>query len=172
VKRYDNNRDIINFFKIDENGVNLTPKINYDIDIGNSGGYKFSPNGDKFNFVYYENSGNGVVNAMADFNFTNGEMYNVRQIGSDIYYQNEFSPDSKFFYFFSKANLIQLEVDYRSAGLIEKSKKIVYMLESDENNLYPGGDMQLAPDGKIYFYYYDIHEKSTKLGRINNPNNV
>src|SRR5690606_16366192 len=51
-----------------------------------------------------------------------------------------------------------------------KSKKIVYMLESDENNLYPGGDMQLAPDGKIYFYYFDIHDKSTKLGRINNPN--
>ncbi len=163
-------RDRIFFYKIDENGVNLIPKINEDINIGNSNGYKFSPNGDKFNFVYQENTGNGLVNAMADFNFTTGEMYNIRQIGSDLNNQNEFSPDSKMFYFFSRANLIQVKVDYRSSGLIEKSKKIVKVLESDENDLYPGGYMQIAPDGKIYFYYYDIHAKTTKLGRINNPN--
>ncbi len=163
-------RDRIFFYKIDENGVNLTPFINDDIDIGNSNGYKFSPNGDKFNFVYQENSGNNLVNAVADFNFTKGEMYNIRQIGSDLYYQNEFSPDSKLFYFFSGVNLIQLNVDYISKNLINKSRQIVHVLESDENNLYPGGDLQIAPDGKIYFYYYDIHDKATKLGRINNPN--
>jgi gliding motility-associated-like protein len=164
------NRDRIYFYKIDENGVNLTPKINEALDIGNSGGYKFSPNGDKFYFHYQDNNNGAVYEEVADFNFTSGKMYNIRKIGDYFYSQKEFSPNSRLLYFFSKANLIQLDVGYSSSLLIQNSAHTILTLDSNADNAYPGLDLQLAPNGKIYFSYYDVNDKKTKIGAINEPN--
>ncbi len=160
-------RDRIYFYKIDKNGVNLAPKIDDYLDIGNSHGYKFSPNGDKFFFSYYENRQREFWNVIADFNFITGEMYNIRSVGYEMY-TKEFSPDSRLLYFFSGANLIQLDVGYSNS--IQNSADTILTLLSDTNIVYPGGDIQLALDGKIYFYYREINDNLQKIGRINKPN--
>ena len=162
------NRDRIYFYKIDKNGISLTPVINDKIDIGNSGSYKFSPDGDKLSFSVGGNSVDSDI--IADFNFNTGELYNYRYLHSDTFTKKEFSPDSRFVYYFSGANLIQCDVRYTDAALIQNTAVTILRLASNDNNKYPGGEMEVAPDGKIYFYYYDIVDNQRKLGRINNPN--
>jgi len=156
--------DRIYFYKIDENGVNLTPKINCDLAIGSSGGYKFSPNGDKFYFAY---STSVLQPSIADFNFKTGEMYNIRGVPYKVNYNVEFSPNSQLLYFFSNANLIQLDV--ASSG-ISYSADTILSLASSADNSNPGENLQLASDGKIYFSYFDVNNKKTKIGVINEPN--
>jgi gliding motility-associated-like protein len=157
-------RDRIYFYRIDENGVNITPKINDDLDIGNSSGYKFSPNGDKFYFRFGGNSYEQQI--ITDFNFTTGEIYNIRGFGDPVNFQKEFSPNSRLLYFFSNANLIQLDVAYS----VINSAVTILTLDSNADNVYPGIDLQLAPDGKIYFSYFDVNDRKVKLGAINEPN--
>jgi gliding motility-associated-like protein len=160
--------DRIYSYKIDENGVNLTPKIYEDLDIGNSNGYKFSPNGDKIFFRY---GGNSVEqDVIADFNFKTGEFYNIRSIGNRLNLGKEFSPDSRLFYFFKGAKLIQLKVDFTSSSMVSDSEETILTLAADSINPNSGAYLQLAPDGKIYFSYYDIAIRKQKIGRINNPN--
>jgi gliding motility-associated-like protein len=164
----DERRDRIYFYKIDENGVNLTPKIDGQLDIGNSSGYKFSPNGDKF---YFRFGGNQVEQeVIADFNFITGEMYNTRNVGFTVNFHKEFSPDSRLLYFFSNNKLIQVDARYSTTASIVNSAVTILTLESNTDIIYPGGDLQIAPDGKIYFSYYDINDRKTKLGVINDPN--
>jgi gliding motility-associated-like protein len=161
-------RDRIYFYKIDENGVNLTPKIDGQLNIGNSAGYRFSPNGDKF---YFRFGGNQVeMEVVADFNFIKGEMYNVRNIGFTVNFNKEFSPNSRLLYFFSNNKLIQVDVGYSTTSSIVNSAVTILTLESTTDIVYPGGDLRLAPDGKIYFSYYDVIDRKTKLGVINAPN--
>lgn len=162
-------RDRIYFYKIDENGVTLTPKIDGKIDIGNSFGYKLSANGDK---LYFRVAGNTVdKDIIADFNFSTGKLYNLRFLTLSLISRNEFSPNSRFFYFFSKTKLIQLDVSFSDSKLMLKSADTLITLASDAENIYPGHDLKLAPDGKIYFSYYDITDKKMKIGRISKPNN-
>lgn len=85
-------------------------------------------------------------------------------------YGNEFSPNSRFLYYFSGANLVQLDIHYSSYLTIQNSTKTILQLISDENSSNPGSEIRIAPDGKIYFYYYDVINHKRKLGRINNPN--
>ena len=164
----DKHIDRIYCYKIDENGVNQTPVINEYFDIGNSGGYRFSPNGDKFYFMFGGNYNDSKV--ITDFNFRTGELYNYRGIDFDYIWQKEFSPDSKLLYFFDKGNLIQLDVSFLNSLLIMNSADTILTLGSNDDIPYPGQDLRLGPDGKIYFYYTDIHDGKTKLGRINQPN--
>ncbi|HCY43035.1 MAG TPA: hypothetical protein DHV48_17145 [Prolixibacteraceae bacterium] len=164
----DPNRDRIYFYKIDENGVNLTPKINAQFNIGNSSGYRFSPNGDKFYFRY---GGNQIESELiADFDFIKGEIYNTRNLGFTVNFNKEFSPDSRLLYFFSNNKLIQVDACYSSTSSIINSAVTILTLASNTDVNYPGGDLRLAPDGKIYFSYYDVIDRKTKLGVINNPN--
>lgn len=164
----DPNRDRIYFYKIDDNGVNLTPKINAKFNIGNSSGYKFSPNGDKF---YFRFGGNQIEQEIiADFNFLTGEMYNTRNVGFTVSFNKEFSPDSRLLYFFSNNKLIQVDAGYSNTASIINSAVTILTLESNTEIVYPGGGLQLAPDGKIYFSYYDVIDRKTKLGVINAPN--
>lgn len=164
----DPNRDRIYFYKIDENGVNLTPKINAQFNIGNSSGYRFSPNGDKFYFRY---GGNQVESELiADFDFIKGEIYNTRNLGFTVNFNKEFSPDSRLLYFFSNNKLIQVDAGYSITASIINSAVTILTLASNTDVNYPGGDLKLAPDGKIYFSYYDVIDRKTKLGVINNPN--
>jgi gliding motility-associated-like protein len=164
-------RDRIYFYKIDENGVSLTPLINDDIDIGNSHGYKFSPNGDKFYFGFLKNGEQRDTYQIVDFDFTNGNLYNLRNAGNEVFVDVEFSPDSRLCYYFSGANLVQVDAGFSESKKTLNSVKTILTLNSDTLVVYPGIDLQLAPDGKIYFLYYEIQDQKTKMGRINNPNN-
>lgn len=160
-------RDRIYLYKVDENGVNQNPVINDYFDIGNSTGYKFSPDGDKF---YFYLSGNSLEQSViCDFNFKTGELYNHRMIGDYIGYK-EFSPDSRLLYFFDKEYLIQMDVSFSKALSILNSADTLITLGKNDSYSYPGMDLQLGPDGKIYFSYYDVIGKQSKIGRINNPN--
>uniref|UniRef100_UPI003216AE3E gliding motility-associated C-terminal domain-containing protein n=1 Tax=uncultured Draconibacterium sp. TaxID=1573823 RepID=UPI003216AE3E len=174
VDRNDNihepGRDQIYFYKIDKNGVHKTPKINGHFDMGYSGGYKFSPNGDKLFFGYGYNPHSGYDNIIADFNFLTGELYNYRILSGDGFSSLEFSRDSHLLYFFYGRLLIQADVEYSSFNKIERSKKIILVLPQAGSE-YNGFGLQLAPDGRIYFFYTDPNTGNTKLGRINSPNN-
>jgi len=164
--------DKICFYKIDENGISTNPSVNVDLYMGHSSSYKFSPNGDKFFFYYYENGNpNGYFWSIADFNFKTGKLYNIRGIPFKEIWNVEFSPNSRMLYFFEKNNLIQLEVGFFDDSKFNyKADTIVSVWESSAAENSISSDLQLAPDGKIYFYYYDISNKTTKLGRINSPN--
>ena len=165
----DKHIDRIYFYKIDENGVNPKPVINDYFDIGSSGGYRFSPNGDKLFFFFGGNSADRKV--ITDFNFRTGELYNYRVINFDYIWHKEFSPDSKLLYFFDKGNLIQLDVSYSNALLVMASADTILTLGSNAEFNNPGQELQLGPDGKIYFYYHDVNDRKLKLGRINKPDN-
>lgn len=164
-------RDRIFFYKIDGAGVHLTPNINDEIDIGNSGNYKFSPNGDKFCFGYHENHSHEIYMMAADFNFLEGQAYNFRIIKSEVYHIEEFSPDSRLLYsFIDNSCLLQTDVRYSSASLIRNSIDTIFMFDSPDQSIEYAGDLQLAPDGKIYFSYTEKGYETRKLGRINYPN--
>jgi len=170
---YGHHRDIINFYKIDENGINTNPKVNSFFDIGNSHGYRFSPNGDKLIFNYAENLPPwDVHDVVADFNFLTGELYNYRVLNLNIVSAKEFSPDSKLLYYFSGSQLIQLNVDYSTFTPIMQSKKVIINFPIPSDDAFPGIDLQLAPDGKIYFSYWDYPSGKVKIGRINKPDEI
>ncbi len=162
-------KDRIYAYKIDENGINLTPVINDKYPFGNSHGYKFSPNGDKvycsLNNVEYEN-----LKFIADFNFQTGKISNFRLLRLHVDAMSEFSPNSQLFYFFSGGKLIQVDLKKRNSLSYLDSYIILLTLKSNQNALYPGQDLQLGADGKLYFTYYDVSDEKMKLGRINKPN--
>jgi gliding motility-associated-like protein len=165
----DINRDRIYFYRIDENGVNKTPVINGELENGNSGGYRFSPNGDKLFFATY-----GTLNAdgqfVTDFNFKTGELYNFRRVNFDDALRNVFSPNSRFFYFFSGLHLCQLDTRYTDPRHFNHSVDTLLTLQKSAAQGNNGQDLRLAPDGKIYFVYTDSRMGERKLGRIRFPN--
>ena len=165
-------RDRIYFYRIDEYGVSLQPKINSWFNIGNSGGYKFSPNGDKLFFSYQGNwPANNIDNVIANFNFLTGELYNYREIYTDSYYPVEFSPDSRFMYFISNDSILcQVDARYSSDSRLNRTRITIKDFSSIINGEVAAIDFQLAPDGKIYFIYYERDNYIYRLGRINNPN--
>jgi len=164
------NRDRIFLYKIDENGVSLTPKINEVLDIGNSGGYTFSPNGTKLFFTYQENSNSNIYHKIVDFDFTKGTLYNFRNVGFTKTRIHAFSPDSRFFYFFSGNNIIQVDVRFSTSEQIQNSADTIYSFVSSAGIKLNTIEMQTAPDGCIYFTYQENNENKIKLARIKNPN--
>ncbi len=162
-------RDRIFAYKIDKNGINSTPVINDKYPFGNSYGYKFSPNGDKF-YCSLNNSEYEDLKFIADFNFITGEIYNFRSLRLYPNRIPEFSSNSNLLYFFSGSKLIQAVLRSRNSLSSLSSYTIIHIFESNQNNLYPGQDLQLGPDGRIYFTYYDVSDEKMKLGRINKPN--
>lgn len=166
----DPSKDHIYFYKIDEEGVHKTPNINGHFDIGHSSNYKFSPNGDKLFFSYGYNQAAGGTNIIADFNFLTGEMYNYRDIKGDPYFFREFSPDSRYFYYIAGNQLIQANVESVDPANFTDSKTLLLKFPVEGDGLYNGSSLQLAPDGSIYFMYYDPEARAHKIGRINYPN--
>ncbi|MCY1723301.1 gliding motility-associated C-terminal domain-containing protein [Prolixibacteraceae bacterium Z1-6] len=165
---YGERRDIINLYKIDENGLNTKANVDSYINIGNSHGYKFSPNGDKICFTYQENVQHDIRYVVADFNFLTGTLYNIRTPSITINYAREFSSNSRYLYYFSGTKLMQLDAVYTSGSRM-RNTTIIDIPHHDDAE-YQGLGLQLAPDGKIYFTYYGDNNE-IKLGRINQPNN-
>ncbi|GAB1453113.1 hypothetical protein MASR2M47_31690 [Draconibacterium sp.] len=159
--------DRIYFYKIDENGVNPVPVINEHFMIGNSGSYRFSPNGDKLSFFM---DGSFIGNVIADFNFKTGELYNPKIIYDYFVFSREFSPDSRLLYYFFGPYLLQVDASITDNGTFYQSVDTIFTLRQNKDVSYPGQDIRLAPDGKLYIHYIDAITRKNKLGRINKPN--
>jgi len=165
----DINTDRIYFYRIDESGLNEEPVINGELGIGSSGGYKFSPNGDKLFFLV----GGDIFsdgNYVTDFNFKTGELYNFGRLTSMYNSRNEFSPNSRFFYFFDNSVLCQMDARYTSAANFINSTDTVLTLPPPAGQSNNGWDLRLTSDGRIYFRYVDVKTGEHKLGRIRFPN--
>lgn len=163
--------DRIYFYRIDKNGVSIQPQINSFFDIGNSFGYKFTPNGDKLFFrAYINHSGGTIYDIVADFNFLTGELYNYKILSTNASSPVEFSPDSRFIYFISNDSILcQVDARYSSESKMNQTITPLVDFPAILNGIVNPVDFQLAPDGKIYFIYIDRKNGKNKLGRINNP---
>lgn len=162
-------RDRIYFYRIDEDGLHKKPVINGKFKIGHSGYYRFSPNGDKLFFATF---GNGYDNGqfVSDFNFQTGELYNFRRMEIDDATRCEFSPNSQFFYFFNGRSFFQMDARYTNPAHFNNSVDTLFTLKRAGGQEANGWDLRLAPDGKIYFNYYDYDSGERKVGRIHFPN--
>ncbi|MBK6283918.1 MAG: hypothetical protein IPF54_15835 [Draconibacterium sp.] len=65
---------------------------------------------------------------------------------------------------------MQLDVGYTDNHTIKQSIDTILTLTQNKDVLYPGQDIRLAPDGKLYIHYVDVPTGKQKLGRINKPN--
>src|SRR5690606_10185027 len=162
-------RDRIYFYRIGEDGLHKKPVINGKFKIGHSGYYRFSPNGDKLFFATF---GNGYDNGqfVSDFNFQTGELYNFRRMEIDDATRCEFSPNSQFFYFFNGRSFFQMDARYTNPAHFNNSVDTLFTLNRAGGQEANGWDLRLAPDGKIYFNYYDYDSGERKVGRIHFPN--
>lgn len=152
-----NHTDGIGVYSLTSSGVQLN---NVYSAIGPSGTIiKASPDGEKV--VFNSN--------LLEFNPSNGQLSNPIQLSTDIavFTAYEFSHNSRYLYEVSTGNFnISVERFDLNANNILASQEAVGTNPIDLN--IAAGQMQLAPDGRIYFV-------STKLGeivlhRINCPN--
>jgi gliding motility-associated-like protein len=134
--------DRIYAYRIDANGVSDTPVISSPVSIGSSGGYRFSPSGDKLIFSYNGNGPSGT--ALADFDQLTGRVSNLRNLTSCCSHVAEFSSSGNMLYISQDSTLIQFDIRTGNLAGMLASRKVVASRGS-----YIGG-LQLAPDGKIY----------------------
>lgn len=152
------------------------------------GQMKFSPNGQKLGFAYYNGNNNIYpVAELYDFNNATGvvsnpvPLYNYTTTINNFYYSYgcEFSPDNSKFYVARYANsglnqigITQWDMNAGSASAIQASSIAIATNTNTTNNNYYFGSMQLAPNGKIYIsgYYSSTVNTYTNLSVINNPN--
>ena len=168
-------KSVLLFYKIDEKGISTTPIVNTYFRFGSFINLHFSPNGDKLHISHYANdtspfSEQGV---MADFNFLTGELYNYRKLESVLYAGAEFSPNSRFIYFITASinNTGSKIIQYDARYINNISKTRSEIVDFQASDITWTGSIKLAPDGKIYFAYFDNFDGEMKLARINKPNN-
>jgi len=155
----------LKIYRVDENGVNTTATtfpLNIQTMITNE--IKFTPDG---KHLFWVNGDNQFLFGMADFNVETGVLSNRRTIGNGTSYYDvnwfEFSSDSRFVYTNDGADVCQFEINNLSNTAILASQ-----IKIGTSNLYGKGQMQLAPDGKIYIakfnenYLSVIHEPTKK----------
>lgn len=128
------------------------------VSIGNSGGYKFSPDGQRLTFFYSGNPG-WAGTAIADFDRTTGEVSNAHNVGPCCGF-GEFAANGSMLYvnYFSPLpQLIQYDLNDPSFD-----KKV---LADNPDGL---SELQLGPDRKIYsiLTYPDF---TFRLAVINKP---
>lgn len=176
IKRYS---DTIFCFKITDTGVVFPAVINrlhgYKFDEntmsrGQKGQFKFSPDGRRLGFIYENNVFRDSTSIyLMDFNNSTGLLSNLRVVQDKTKYNLaglEFSPNGKFLYtsesIYSK--IYQTPIDSFKAGMDFLSiSREVSSLKIYEHS----GDLQLAPDGKIYIATFD-----TFLNSIERPNEI
>lgn len=158
------NQKKFNVYKIDENGISLTPVIS-DVDVapGFFGYMKISPDGTKIATANFNQSFH-----LYDFNRATGEISNqqvvnfVSSIGGFGSYGIEFSPNSNLIYVADhrgQNRVFQFDITQTTPELIAES---VVPLETNTMAL---GALQLGLDNKIYV----ARENNGFLGVINNP---
>ena len=142
----------IGIYKVAPSGVSFIS--NYKAVGGNGGIIKASPDGKNVRILKYlldfDNNSGTISNPIA---FTNpGEYF-------------EFSPNSRFLY--EIANYSVLKYDLQAAS-IPNSATSIGTINSDFGTAI--GQMQLGPDGKIYYLTSNPGQNSMTLARINCPN--
>src|SRR5690606_9723532 len=85
-------------------------------------------------------------------------------------FSREFSPDSRLLYYFFGPYLLQVDASITDNGTFYQSVDTIFTLRQNKDVSYPGQDIRLAPDGKLYIHYIDAITRKNKLGRINKPN--
>jgi gliding motility-associated-like protein len=139
-------------FPVNANGVGAP--VFFDIQGGTGGFIKGSPDGKWVS----------VLNYLYPFNATTGVLGNPLQLNEDISYA-EFSPNSKRL-FFTNADKEISYVDLTSPN-INTSKVILDQIQGFDVLL---GQMQVAPDGKIYFVQLSFVDATVYLSTIVCPN--
>jgi gliding motility-associated-like protein len=123
------------------------------------GQMKFSPDGTKLALALYESN----IAEVFDFDPSEGTLSNpitLKNFEQDHTYGVEFSPNSKLLYIATPGYIFQY--DLVAADISSSAIKVDEKL----NLLVNFGQLQLAPDGKIYVArYFDFY-----LSVINNPN--
>ncbi len=176
-------KSVLLFYKIDKNGISTEPIANTYFPFGSFNSLQFSPNGDKMYIFHIPKTSTSFEEQglIADFNFLTGELYNYRPLEYYMYSKVTFSPNSRFLYYNIRINrtvngevverrseIVQLDVRYVN-NITQTRTVILDLLQNSDIGW--AGDLNLAPDGKIYFSYYDNLDGKYKLARINRPNN-
>jgi gliding motility-associated-like protein len=143
-------------YRVTASGVSFAAKYTA---IGmRSGIIKASPDGSKVRSGSY----------LLDFNNSNGQLSNPVNLNSSAEYF-EFSPNSRFLFELNSTsgNISLGRYDLQSAS-IPSSFKTVSTISNDPAT--SPGQMQLGPDGKIYFLEADVPGGIMKMHRVNCPN--
>jgi gliding motility-associated-like protein len=145
----------IGVYRLNSSGVSFLN--NYTAIGSNSGIIKASPN------VAFVRAGSNLIS----FNNTTGQLSNPISLPStaDAF---EFSPNSNFLYEVTSDNNVFTVSRYNlQASNIANSNEIVGTINTNFSGL---GQMQLGPDGKIYFIEVSFLDETVKLHRISCPN--
>jgi len=138
---------------------------------GNNGGAKFSPNGKKLAVIYRSITDTLIGTSgvqVFDFDNATGILSNPINllIDSGYFYGLSFSPDnSKLYLGTSGQRIYQFDMTMNTQAAIQATKRIL-INQSTPGNVF--GDMQLAPDGKIYISLYS----KGYISIIDNPNTL
>ncbi len=165
------NSDEFHAYLIDLNGLTTTPIVSKAGTVlngqtsGARGVMKISPNGKLLAISSMYDPGSYVE--LFDFNATSGQVSNFLKINQTHQaYGLEFSPDASKLYISTGSNSQPgLGVLYQYDVALNNSKDIIGSKYVVSTTTYYG-QMQIAPDGRIYFSkYYDRY-----MGVIQNPN--
>ncbi len=165
VMSHDNNNNVFRAYLVNSTGVNSVA-VTSTVGTVYSGAdwigiLKFSPNGKKLATSLY---GNTAAFEIYDFDNGTGIVSNALLLGGSmsVAYGVEFSPDGTKLYGgrFSNNTLYQWDLCAGSATAIAASQYTIVNSGSGK------GQMQLAPNGKIYVARFN----QSDLGIINNPN--
>ena len=162
--RHSNGRDYWVLINQDSTGIgvySVTPSgvsfvNNYTTAGGNGGIIKASPNGRKVRTLQY----------LLDFDNSSGTFSNPLAI-TNPGEQFEFSPNSRYLY--EIANFAVVRYDLNAPNILASATQIGIINVGFGTGI---GQMQLGPDGRIYYLTSDLSQGTVTLDRINCPNTV
>lgn len=159
IKRYS---DTIYCFKITDTGVVFPPVINRNLGYKfgemtlSVGQFKFSPDGRRLGFIHKNIIDSTRIHLM-DFDNSTGVLTNLRVVQENTKYGLaglEFSPNGKYVYTSESvySKIYQTPIDGFKTGMdfLSISSEVSFL-----NIFEHSGDLQLAPDGKIYIATFD-----------------
>jgi gliding motility-associated-like protein len=143
-------------YRVASSGVSFLAKYTA-IGMG-SGIIKASPDGSKVRSGSY----------LLDFNSSNGQLSNPVNLNSSTEFF-EFSPNSRFLFELNSTsgNITLGRYDLQSASIPSSFKTISTISNAPASS---PGQMQLGPDGKIYFLEADVSGSIMKMHRVSCPN--
>lgn len=179
------NNDEFYAFHVDCNGVNATPVTsavglthsNLDPDDYNQiGSIKGSSDGSRLAvaiYTYRPTAASPLSGAFEIFDFNNatGVVSNpITDVSTDFYraYGIEFSPDNNLLYATEATNGNVFQYDLQAGTPTDVINSRISLGQSTANTWFVGGQLQAAPDGRIYV----AHNQVDYIGVINNPNTI
>lgn len=161
--------DSLMSYKVSSSGVNTNPVISKSgikiaTDVYDAFGVlKISPNGKKLAYSNYRLD----TLVLADFNVSNGKASNFKTTVLGYAFGLEFSPNSKVLYVIQEVASKLTQYDAYASTSSDLSAS--YFVVDSFNNLSSFyGNMQLAPNGKIYY----VIQYANFLGVIHSPDSL